>query len=162
MRRGGDGKDIRWVKGPQMMCVHTMGSWTDGNRVFVDMDGSDGNVFPIFPPYDPAKANNQVRRLTLDLSKKTPKGFGCEILHPQYGGALSRQDDRYHTVPYRYGFLMGGGPGGAGWLRMDHQTGKVDVFSPGPDAQRVRRCASCRAARARRRATATWWGCAAA
>jgi carotenoid cleavage dioxygenase len=37
-------------------------------------------------------------------------------------------------VPYRYGFLLGGGPGGSRWNRFDHQTGKVDFFSPGPDA----------------------------
>lgn len=138
--RGGDGKDIRWVKGPQMMCPHTMGSWTDGNRVYVDMDGSDGNTFPIFSPFDPQKATSKVRRLSLDLSKKNPRGFDCQFLYPQHVGALSRQDDRYHTVPYRYGFQIGGGPDGAGWLRMDHQTGKVDVFNPGPDAQLSEMC----------------------
>jgi carotenoid cleavage dioxygenase len=140
MRRGGDGKDIQWVKGRQMMCTHTMGCWTDGNTVYVDMDGSDGNGFPIFPPFDPQKADNRVRRLSFDTTRKSAGNFDMQILHPQYGGALSRQDDRYHTVPYRYGFLIGGGPGGGGWLRMDHQTGKVDVFNPGPDAALSEMC----------------------
>ena len=31
-----------------------------------------------------------------------------KVMYPQYGGGLARQDDRYHTVPYRYGFLIGG------------------------------------------------------
>ncbi len=140
MRRGGDGKDIRWVKGPQMMCPHTMGCWSDGNRVFVDMDGSDGNTFPIFTPFDPQKAVSKVRRLSLDTTRRNPRGFDVQMLHPQYGGGLSRQDDRYHTVPYRYGFLMGGGPGGSGWLRMDHQTGSVDVFDPGPGGRLSEMC----------------------
>ena len=140
MRRGGDGKDIRWVKGPRMMCVHTMGSWTDGNRVFVDMDGSDGNGFPIFAPFDPEKAVARLRRLSLDTSRRNPRSFDCEFLYPAYSGALSRQDDRYHTVPYRYGFSLGGGPGGGGWLRYDHQTRKVDVYAPGPDASLAEAC----------------------
>ena len=34
---------------------------------------------------------------------------------------LSRQDDRFHTVPYRYGFMNSVGPGGRGWVMFDHQ-----------------------------------------
>jgi carotenoid cleavage dioxygenase len=85
---------------------------------------------------------NKLRRLSLDTSKKRPRGFDLQFLHPEYSGALSRQDDRYHTVAYRYGFSIGGGPGqrGGGWLRYDHQTGKVDVFNPGPDAQLSEMC----------------------
>ena len=49
MRRGGDGKDIRWVPGPMNMSDHTMGSWSDGDRLYWDMDGADGNRFPFFP-----------------------------------------------------------------------------------------------------------------
>jgi carotenoid cleavage dioxygenase len=146
IRRGGDGKDIRWVKGPQTMCTHTMGCWTDGNKVFVDMDGGDANQFPFFPSpdpedrFDPQKATGRVRRFSLDTSQRNPRAFDMQILYPQYSGGLSRQDDRYHTVPYRYGFLMGGGPEGRGWVRFDHQTGKADVFTPGPDASVSEMC----------------------
>jgi carotenoid cleavage dioxygenase-like enzyme len=42
---------------------------------------------------------------------------------------LSRQDDRYHTVPYRYGYL-----GGRGWQMVDHQTGKFSTFTQ-PDTR---------------------------
>ena len=137
MRRGGDGKDIQWVKGPQTMCTHTMGCWTDGNTVYVDMDGGEGNQFPFFPspnpndPYNPQKATGRIRRFSLDTTKKNVSSFGFETLYPEVTGALARQDDRYHTVPYRYGFLLGGVQGKTGWARVDHQTGKVDVFSPG-------------------------------
>jgi carotenoid cleavage dioxygenase-like enzyme len=137
MRRGGDGKDIKWVKGPQTMCTHTMGCWTDGNMVYVDMDGGDGNQFPFFPSpnpndrFDGAKATGRVRRFSFDTSKVNPSAFDMQIMHPEVTGGLSRQDDRYHTVPYRYGFLLGGIQGKSGWTRIDHQTGKLDVFSPG-------------------------------
>lgn len=140
MRRGGDGKDIQWVKGPQTMCTHTMGCWTDGNTVYVDMDGGDGNQFPFFPSpnpedkFDPVKATGRVRRFSFDTSKKSMKNFDMKVMYPEYTGALARQDDRYHTVPYRYGFLLGSGAGGSRWIRFDHQTGKVNTFSPGPDS----------------------------
>jgi carotenoid cleavage dioxygenase len=144
MRRDGDGKDIQWVKGPQTMCTHVMGCWSDGNKVIVDMDGGDANQFPFFPnlhePFDPAKAAGHVRRFSFDTSKRNARSFDMQILYPQYSGGLARQDDRYHTVPYRYGFLIGGGPGGGGWLRFDHQTAKVDVFNPGPDASLSEMC----------------------
>jgi len=146
MRRHGDGSDIQWLKGPQTMCTHTMGCWTDGDMVYVDMDGGEGNQFPFFPSpnpedrFDGAKATGRVRRFTVDTSKKNPRPFGFETLHPELTGALARQDDRYHTVPYRYGFLMGGVQGRSGWSRVDHQTGKIDVFSPGPGASVSEMC----------------------
>jgi len=146
MRRHGDGSDIQWLKGPQTMCTHTMGCWTDGDMVYVDMDGGEGNQFPFFPSpnpndrFDGAKATGRVRRFSVDTSKKTVRPFGFETLHPELTGALARQDDRYHTVPYRYGFLMGGVQGKSGWARVDHQTGRIDVFSPGPGSSVSEMC----------------------
>jgi carotenoid cleavage dioxygenase len=122
------------------MCTHTMGCWTDGNQVFVDMDGGDGNQFPFFPSpnpedrFDPVKAAGRVRRFSLDTGKRNPRAFDMKVMNPEVTGGLARQDDRYHTVPYRYGFLLGGGAGGSRWNRFDHQTGKVDFFSPGPES----------------------------
>jgi carotenoid cleavage dioxygenase len=142
MRRDGDGKDIQWVKGPQTMCTHTMGCWSDGNMVYVDMDGGDGNQFPFFPSpnpddkFDGAKATGRIRRFSFDTSKRNVTSFDMKIMYPELTGGLARQDDRYHTVPYRYGFLLGGG----GWARVDHQTSKVDVFKPGPDASVSEMC----------------------
>jgi carotenoid cleavage dioxygenase-like enzyme len=146
MRRGGDGKDIQWVKGPQTMCTHTMGCWTDGNTVYVDMDGGDGNQFPFFPSpnpedkFDPVKAAGRVRRFSLDTSRRNPRSFDMKVMYPEVTGALARQDDRYHTVPYRYGFLLSSGQGGSRWARFDHQTGRVNFFSPGPDASLSEMC----------------------
>jgi len=148
MRRGGDGKDVRWFKGPQYMCTHTMGNWTDGEKVYFDQDGGEGNQFPFFPslnpadPFVPAKAAGRVRRFTMDLSSKSNESYEVETLYPQITGALARQDDRYHTVPYRYGFLNGRDivSGAAGWACFDHQARTSKVFSLGPDARLQEMC----------------------
>ena len=128
MRRGGDGRDIKWIKGPAWMATHTMGAWSDGDKLYVDMDGAPGNQFPFFPsvhePFDPKASVGHIVRLTADMSKKSHDGYGMQTLFPEISGALSRQDDRYHTVPYRYGILNGGG-----WNIVDHQTGKVQTFT---------------------------------
>ena len=41
---------------------------------------------------------------------------------------LSRQDDRFHTLPYRYGYINGVGPKG-GWWIVDHQEKKTTLAS---------------------------------
>jgi carotenoid cleavage dioxygenase-like enzyme len=137
MRRGGDGKDIQWIKGPAWMATHTMGNWSDGDTLYFDMDGAPGNQFAFFPhkheEFDPQNAAGRVVRMTVDTSKKAPETYEMETLFPEYAGVLSRQDDRYHTVKYRYGFLMTFGPKGTSWTMMDHQKGVAKSFSPGPE-----------------------------
>jgi carotenoid cleavage dioxygenase len=133
MRRGGDGKDLRWFTGAQMFCTHTMGAWSDGEKVTVDMDGGEANQFPFFPnlhePFDGAKSVGRIRRFTVDLRRKSTNIYQVETLFPQVTGVLSRQDDRFHTLPYRYGYLNSVGPGGGGWAIIDHQTGTVQMAS---------------------------------
>jgi len=133
MRRGGDGKDLKWFTGPSLFCTHVMGAWSDGDKVTVDMDGGESNQFPFFPnlhePFDPAKSRGLVRRFTVDLSNKSNDNYQVETLWPQVSGALSRQDDRYHTLPYRYGYMNAFGPGGGSWAMFDHSTGQVQMVS---------------------------------
>jgi len=130
MRRGGDGKDLRWFTGTNYFCTHVMGAWSDGDKVTVDMDGGEGNQFPFFPslhePFDPVKGTGYLRRFTVDLSSRTNDRYQTQTLYPQVSGMLARQDDRYHTLPYRYGYMVsGGGPGGGGWAMVDHATSQV-------------------------------------
>ncbi len=40
MRRGGDGKDIQWVKGPTRSSTHVMGAFDHGNKIVVDVEMS--------------------------------------------------------------------------------------------------------------------------
>ena len=109
MRRGGDGKDLRWFKGPERCATHTTGCFTDGERVYVDMDMALKNQFPFIPqkdgsPYDPVAAQGHITRLSVDLAHASRPGYEMEVLYPN-NGVLSRQDDRYHTVPYSVAFM---------------------------------------------------------
>jgi len=109
LERGGDGKDLRWFKGPERCATHVMGSFSDGNMLYVDVDMALKNQFPFFPnlhgePFDPKAAAGYVTRLSVDLSKKNITEYSMEKLYPQTG-ALPRQDDRYQTKPYRIGFM---------------------------------------------------------
>ena len=109
-RRGGDGKDVKWIKGPERSATHMMGCFDDGKKLYVDVEMSMSNPFPFMPMrdgsrWDPVRGASHITRLSVDLSKKTPKDYDIETLYPSYVGALPRQDDRYNTVPYRYGFL---------------------------------------------------------
>ena len=108
MRRGGDGSDLRWFKGPERCATHVMGAWSDGDTCYVDMDMARKNQFPFIPnrygePFDPVGAAGVVTRLSVDLSTKAER-YDMEVLYPN-NGVLPRQDDRYQTVPYRYGFM---------------------------------------------------------
>ena len=129
MRRGGDGRDIKWIKGPTWMATHTMGAWSDGDTLYFDMDGAPGNQFPFFPnlhePWDPKASAGKIVRMKVDVSRKSHDGYEMTTLFPEVSGALSRQDDRYHTVPYRYGFINGFSK----WTMVDHQKGTSQSFS---------------------------------
>lgn len=133
MRRGGDGKDLKWLTGPNLFCTHVMGGWSEKNRIVVDMDGGEGNQFPFFPsnsgPFDPAKSRGLIRRFTVDLTRGVPDHYQAETIYPHISGVLSRQDDRFHTLPYRYGYLQSFGAGGGGWAIIDHQEGKTEMAS---------------------------------
>jgi carotenoid cleavage dioxygenase-like enzyme len=111
--------------------------------IVVDMDGGAGNQFPFFPnvreAFDPAKATGNVRRFTIDLRRKSTDTYQMDVLYPNVSGVLSRQDDRYHTLPYRYGFLNSFGANG-GWAMFDHDKEQVKMFSPGPDVRLAEMC----------------------
>ncbi|MDT8397563.1 MAG: carotenoid oxygenase family protein [Pseudomonadales bacterium] len=140
MHRGGDGSDIRWFKGPGEMATHTMGTWSDGEKFYWDVDGGESNQFPFFPQlherFDPVKAVGRVRRMTVDLNNRRQQAYDIQFMYPEVTGVLARQDDRYHTVPYRYGFLQAGAQG---WAIMDHQAGTHKFFSQ-PDTQLAEMC----------------------
>jgi carotenoid cleavage dioxygenase len=87
-----------------------MGAFDDGKRVVIDVEMSQSNPFPFMPMHDgsrwdPAKGSSQITRLSANLSKEVPKDYQIELLYPEYTGALPRQDDRYNTAHYRFGFL---------------------------------------------------------
>ncbi len=131
MRRGGDGKDIQWVKGPERSATHVMGAFDDGKQVVVDVESSLSNPFPFMPMHDGSrwdqvKGASIITRLSVNLTEKTPKDYGIEVLFPNMLLPLPRQDDRYNTAHYRYGFgtvdLQEGGARKSGIARLDVQN----------------------------------------
>jgi len=137
-RRDGDGSDVRWFEGPQRSATHMMGAWDDRGRIFVDVEMSEGNPFPFMPMLDgsnwnPATGTSYITRLSANMNSRRPSGYEIERL-AQWTGALPRQDDRYNTQPYRYGFLGTRNmnapdprQANAGYVRFDHAT-KTQVF----------------------------------
>ncbi len=144
VRRGGDGKDVQFIKGPTRSATHVMGVFDDGNKLYIDVEMSMSNPFPFMPMHDgsrwdPVAGSSHITRLTVDLSKRKPAAYDIEQLYPHVG-ALPRQDDRYNTVAYRYGFLpcpdpeAKPGTGGACYARFDHQTRKSTLFNAGTES----------------------------
>ncbi len=144
VRRGGDGSDIQWIGGPTRSATHVMGAFDDGERLLVNVEMSMSNPFPFMPmrggeAWDPVAGSSHITRLSVDLGKKRPSSYEIETLYPRHVGALPRQDDRYNTVPYRYGFLPCPDPdaadprrAGACYARFDHRTRQATLFNAGP------------------------------
>lgn len=141
-RRDGDGSDIRWFNGPTRSATHVMGAFDDAGKIYVDVEMSEGNPFPFMPskdgsPWNPATGTSYITRLSADLSNSAISDYGMERLAP-WTGALPRQDDRYNTVPYRYGYLgtrdiSAANPreANAGYVRFDHATGTQAFWNAG-------------------------------
>lgn len=150
-RRDGDGSDVRWLKGPTRSATHVMGAFDDQDRVYVDVEMSESNPFPFMPmkngsAWDPVRGTSYITRLSADLSGAAPRGYTMERLAP-WPGALPRQDDRYHTEPYRYGFLGTRDIGAAnprdanaGYVRFDHATGRQVFWDAGPNTSLAECC----------------------
>jgi len=104
----------------------------------VDVEMSESNPFPFMPskdgsPWNPMTGTSHITRLSANLKARRPNGYAMEQLGP-WAGALPRQDDRYNTMPYRYGFLgtrdiNAADPrqANAGYVRFDHAT-KTQAF----------------------------------
>lgn len=148
MRRHGDGSDLRWYQGPERCATHVMGAWSEGDKCYVDMDMARKNQFPFFPnlhgeSFDPAGAAGVVTRLSVDLGRKSDT-YDMQVLYP-HNGVLPRQDDRYQTIPYRYGFMptvdlsVPPHPAVAGrpfrpnncYTKFDHATARTQTYCAG-------------------------------
>ena len=158
VRRGGDGKDVRWIKGPTRSATHVMGAFDDKEKLVVDVEMSMSNPFPFIPMRDgsswnPVAGSSHITRLSVDLSKGTPSAYGIEQMYPHVGG-LPRQDDRYNTEPYRYGFLpcpdpnAEPGSGGACYARFDHQNRTYTLYNAGMETSLFECCFAPRGANA--------------
>ena len=158
LAREGDGKDIRWFKGPQRCMMHTFNAHTVGSKVILYAPFWDGNFFPFFPnvdgsPWNPKSARAFVRRITLDLKSKSDT-WTEEILFPFPIVDLGKVDPRYLTLEQRYGFTGYADPqrpfdaARAGNLqgrvtnsygRFDFTTGKFNAYFAG-DTHSLQEC----------------------
>jgi len=157
VRRGGDGSDVQWIEGPTRSATHVMGAFSDSEQLYVDVEMSQGNPFPFMPHNDgtvwtPQTGTSHITRLSVDLSRRRPRNYEIEQLYPHVG-ALPRQDDRYNTVPYRYGFLNCPDPDARGrsatLTRFDNQTRQYSHFDFGPNASVAEACFAPKNANAR-------------
>jgi carotenoid cleavage dioxygenase-like enzyme len=138
-RRHGDGKDLQWIEGPAMSGTHTMGCFEDGGRIYLDTEMTPGNPFPFMPnkdgsPPDLPGSYSTLHRISANLSGRN-KGYEVEMLFP-LNMPLPRQDDRYNTMPYRWGFGACPAPQGmaAGncYAALDVQTKSTRLWNAGP------------------------------
>ncbi len=137
MRRYGDGTDLKWIEGPARGGSHTLGAFEDGGRLYFDREVTASNPYSVIPnkdgaPYDAAAGTSYLHRLTVNLNGRN-SGYGIEKLYPLIA-PLPRQDDRYNTVPYRYGFMGCPDPAdpvrwkAACYARVDHQTRSYQLW----------------------------------
>jgi len=106
MPRGGSARDMRWFEGPERCMMHTFNAHTDGDKVVLYAPFYDSNFFPFFPnvdgtPFNPAGARALIRRITLDLSKRS-NTWQEEILWDLPVNDLGKIDPRVMTLETRY------------------------------------------------------------
>ncbi len=137
MRRYGDGTDLRWIEGPPRGGSHTLGAFEDNGKLYFDREITAANPYPVIPnkdgsPHDPVAGTSYLHRLTVNLTG-TNSGYGIEKMYPLIA-PLPRQDDRYNTMPYRYGFMGCPDPAdpvrwkAACYARVDHQTRSYQLW----------------------------------
>ena len=140
-RRGGDGKDIKWFEGPTRSGTHTMGVFDDGKKLYFDTEITAGNPFPFMPnkdgsPPDFKGAESYLHRISVPLNGKATR-YDIEKLYP-LSAPLPRQDDRYNTVPYRYGYAACPNPdqpratANACYARMDLSNRSYQLWNAAP------------------------------
>lgn len=152
VRREGDGKDLRWFKGPERCLMHTFNAHTEGNKVILYAPFYDSNFFPFFPPVDgspwqPQKARAFIRKITLDLNSRSDT-YQEEILWPTQISDLGKVDPRVLSLQTRYLYtnyydekrpwdtssIIGTAPARPtnSYCRFDIHSGEVKSYFAGP------------------------------
>ena len=107
--RDGSAKDARWIKGPPHAMGHTLNATTEGDRLVIDGSVSNANPYPFFPqrngtPWTPQTGGSTIRRWVVDLASRHD-GWEEQNPFPMAPGGLPRIDDRFISLPYRYGYM---------------------------------------------------------
>lgn len=138
MPRSGTVADLRWFHGDPAYVFHPMNAHTDGDKVVCDV--CEFEQAPLFPlpdgtPGDPRKAVPRLTRWTFDLAGNTDD-YKWERLD-DIACEFPRLDERRAGLGYRYGYMACdtnpefkvGGFNAIG--RVDHRTGKLDLYDVG-------------------------------
>lgn len=133
--RYGTADGIRWFKGPAASAGHMMNAVREGSKVHLDLCLYAGNCFPFFttPAGETTAAVPPVlTRLTFDLDANDDRYTQAPLLRVPC--EMPRTDDRYQGRAYRYGFMIvyRGADGSSAVGRIDHQTGELTSWAPGP------------------------------
>jgi carotenoid cleavage dioxygenase len=133
--RYGKADQIRWFRGPATSAGHMMNARREGSHVHLDVCLYEGNCFPFFTTpegEETAPVPPFLTRLTMDL-ESNEQGFAKQRLL-DVSCEMPRTDDRYQGRPNRYGFMIvyRSADGSSSTGRLDFETGKLDVWSPGP------------------------------
>lgn len=138
--RDGEAKDIRWFEGPARNTLHFLNAYEDGNRIVMDLPVSQQERSP-----------SRIMRWTFDMNSSDER-FGEELI-AESNGVLARMDDRYLSLPYRYGYVGHSDPSlpfdaeAAGgerrvtncYQRYDNRTGEIRQFYVG-ETQSLQEC----------------------
>ena len=112
-----------------------MNAFREGSKVHLDVCHYEGNCFPFFPTPQgemTAPVPPFLKRLTFDLAsgydtfeKRQLMNMPCE---------MPRTDDRYQGRPYSHGYVICGrtADGSSAIGHIDHSTGKLEMYAPGP------------------------------
>ncbi len=139
MPRYGDVSEIRWFKGDPAYVFHPMNAHSEGGVVTCDV--CEFERAPLFPLADGSRSGDEppvarLTRWTLDMSSETDS-YKHELLDDM-PCEFPRLDERYSCRDYRYGYFAcdtrsepeNGAFNGIG--RVDHQTGRTQVYDVGP------------------------------
>ncbi|NYF18985.1 carotenoid cleavage dioxygenase [Xanthomonas sp. JAI131] len=138
--RGGGAEDVRWFTGPKDgFQGHTLNAYEEGDKLYLDMPVTSGNVFYFFPQADgsvpsPETLRSQLMRWTFDLSAQ---GGAIEpVALTEFPCEFPRCDERYSGKPYRHGFVLAFDPTlpfdaslGAPPFQFFNQLAHVDVVA---------------------------------
>jgi len=133
--RHGTARDIRWFRGPTMSAGHMMNAYEDGSKLHLDVCLYDGPCFDFFPT--PSGQSFPVpppilTQFTFDLANGN-QGYNLRPL-ARIPGELPRTDDRYQGHGYQHGYMVAGrgADGSSSVGHVDHNTGKMECWNPGP------------------------------
>lgn len=111
--RQGTAKDVRFFRAPNGFPGHTINSFEEGNKLYLDLPVVNDNVFWFFPDAEgkapaPETLRTEIVRWTFDMGSRSDKPEAKVISN--FAGEFPHVDDRYVGQPYRHAFLQGTDP----------------------------------------------------